>query len=270
VRNALPLVGILLAVAAGLWLFLGGEEPSGPGPDFTTVEGAGAASDPRVLEADGTPELDASGRPRPAPPRPSPRAVDPRAVPRGSIVVRPVGADGASVPAGDLRVDVTPTGRKDWRTQVGRFDQDAGAWTFDDVLAGPVRVDVRGDLVLDATATATVKEDAPVEVEIPLRPGGAIRYDVSGSGEERPGKVTLSLLDGAERPVVAWYQVRTPRSMTQPQRVASVTQGPEGVIFGLAPGTYRLRVESEDGIHDEQDVEVVPGGTAAVSFALGR
>lgn len=268
-RSPLVLVLVLAAAAAGYLLLAGGEE---------------SVYEPRPLEEIGDaestllPTNDAPGRPRRSPEgtrpaaakRRAPVVVDPRTVPRGRIDVRPVGPDGRPVASKTLRVSVEPTGRPDWVSRLGQVDPETGVWSFPKTLAGEVLVHVYGDFVSDARQKAVVEANDTTQVTVRLQPAGAIRYEVELSDRTRPKEVILTLLDEAGQPVEAWYEVRAGRASGKPRRARRIKQGPQGVLFGLAPGRYRLRAALERGEGYELPVVVLAGEAQAVSFELRR
>lgn len=266
-RHALSYVLILAAAAFGYLLLASGTDDDGPA-DFD------ADDTPAPMHEDLTTTLEAPTMPtrdRPAPPkRRPPKVVDPRTIPRGRIDVYVVGPDLKPILDGDLRVDVEPTGRKDWATRLGQLDPKQGAWVFRKVLAGEVEIRVRGDHVISKRQIARVRADRTSEATVHVDRAGAIHYDVVLYDKTRPKQVTLTLFDWQDRPVLAWYQARSRRTSTSPTRVRTITQGPEGAVFGVYPGHYRLRAVSENNEWDDIQLELKPGQTEQVTFVLRR
>jgi hypothetical protein len=267
-RHATPYLLILVAAVVGYLLIADGsdEGPESPLRDDAATPDPGDASDVTPLEAPGM-----AVRDRPNPPKRGPlRMVDPRTIPRGRIDVLPVGPDLTAIPSKRLRIDVEPTGRKDWAARLGRVDPATGVWAFHKILAGEVEIRVRGDHVIAKKQRAVVKADQTAQVTVRLEVAGALRYDVVLPDETRPKQVTLTLYDGRDRPVNAWFEERGHRRAGKPRFATSATQGPQGAVFGVPPGAYRLRAVSESGAWDDAEVDLVGGQTVPVTFQLGR
>jgi hypothetical protein len=265
-KNALPYALIVLAVGLGVLVFAGGEDPQ-EGPDLG-YEAPASGTGGGMLEAPG---LETGTRPAPEKTgRPAYKPVDPATVPRGVLEVAPQDAEGNPIPSRSLHVRVEPLGLKDWTPRLGRRDAETDTWTFPKVLAGDVRVRVWGDHVVETTVEAKVRAGQTARVVVPVALGGAVTYAVEDGSGKKPEHVTVTLRTPKGGAVDAWYQVRTSRVLTQPRRAKSLRQGPEGILFGVAPGSYRLRVENDVNEWDEEDVEIVAGKTAAVTLRLSR
>ena len=266
-RTYVPYLLILVAAVLG-YLLLG--DPGMPAPDDDLgldgperPEGSGPL---RVepLEAKGL-ETRGDPRPRAAPDLPS----DPRKLPKGTLLVRPLGPDLLPLSDRTLRLYARPLGQI--ATKLGLYQEEAAAWKFENVVAGPVEIRVTGDYILGATEEAVVAAGRETTHEVHLEIGGAIQYDVITYEKTRPEQVRVELLDGAGKPVRGWIQERTPMRMTQPRFVDTLTQGPEGVIFGLRPGPYRVKVTSlESEEWDEATVDVAARETRPITLEIRR
>ncbi|MDJ0521213.1 MAG: hypothetical protein QNJ90_03985 [Planctomycetota bacterium] len=268
-RNALPILLIVLAAAAGWWLLTGADDElppletsSGDQPSDGTDPGAMKAKGPEGLAAKGT---DPTKRRKPYRPLP-----DPRTLPKGSLVITMLGPDLKALDSGSLRVFIEPRTPALWRTKLPLYEKSSRTWRAKNVVAGPVRVRISGDHVVRRSVDAVVKRDRESTLSVTLDLAGAIRYDVIAYDKTRPEKVKLTLYDFQDRPVRAWYQERTSRRMTTPQEFQTAEIGPEGVVFGILPGRYRLRVVSPAEEWDDAEVDVVAGKTAKVSLEVRR
>lgn len=269
-RNALPILLILLAAAAGWWLLSGAEDELPP-LEVGGESELGPAPDAESLKATGSGDLTVRGRtPKkgraaiPAPP-------DPRTLPRGALVVTVLGPDLQPLKsAGTLRVYIEPATRAMWRTRLPIYDKKMRTWRLADAVAGPVQVRIEGDHIVKRTVQTVVKRDRENELSVTLDLAGAIQYDVIAYDKTRPDPVKLTLYDFRSKPVRAWYQERTSRRLTTPKEFETAEIGPEGVIYGILPGRYRLRVVSSFEEYDEAEVDIVAGQTAKVSLEVRR
>jgi hypothetical protein len=268
-RKHLPLLLILLAVGLGYWLLAGTPEDGDP------VEWEGdAGMDPGeddAADGRGDPtELDVSKRARTkARPKRVFQPADPRTLPKGVLLVVPVGPDLKPLMNEGLHILVTPRGQR--ATKQGVYDVATGARRFERVIAGPVDVKVTGDHIICRTTQAVVKRDAETTFELHLEMAGAVKYDVTTYAKTRPKRVLLELFDFDGQPADAWFQERTSRAMTQPRKSKSLTLGPEGVVFGIRPGRYRMKVtniESEEW--DDAEITVEGGKTVPLTLTVRR
>ena len=266
-RNLLPWLLIVLAVFLGYWLFAGGQEP-GPA-DFDVVDPGDAptAAPSEAGSLKGAAPVETGGSK--ARPKKVWQPPDPRTLPTGTLIVQPLGPELKPLVDKRLSVIATPKGHR--RSRLPQFNEDDGTWRFERILTGEVVVSVRGDHVVGRTVTAVVKRDRETTVEVHLERAGAVRYDVSTYAKTRPAKVLVELFDQAGQPAEAWFQVRTTRSMTQPMRKKAHTLGPEGVLFGLRPGQYRVKVTNvESDEWDDGEVTIEAGKTAELSLTVRR
>ena len=266
-----PVLLILLAVIAGYWLLA--SPPGEPTPDVDWVEGDPAdPSDPASLGATG---LSADGvAPRgPEKKRGKPyRTVDPRTLPKGTLYVTPVGPDDKPIDdeATHLRIYVEPVRAKGFPTRLGTWDKETGTYRFERVLAGDVNVRLYADHIARKIQRVRVRANQDNRITIPVELAGAIQYDVIAYDKKRPDPVRVELFDAQDKPVRAWYRISTATRLTSPKQVEVFTGGPEGIIFGIPPGSYRLKVTSEAEEWDDAKVEVVAAETKAVSLEVRR
>lgn len=267
-RTVLPWLLIVLAAVLGYWLFAG---PSDPRPaDYDAVDpGEGDPSGTGDVGAGLRGAAKAEGGTAGARPKKAWQPPDPRTLPTGSLRVQPLGPDLQPLMQRGLSIIVTPKGQR--RARLGHFSEEDGSWRFDRVIAGEVSIRVRGDHVVGQTVTAVVQRDRETLAQVHLEHAGAVRYDVNTYAKTRPPQVLVELFDQAGRPTEAWFQVRTSRSMTQPMLKKAHTLGPEGVLFGLRPGTYRVKATNvETDEWDDGEVTVEAGKTAALSLTVRR
>jgi hypothetical protein len=85
-----------------------------------------------------------------------------------------------------------------------------------------------------------------------------------------PTDVTITLLGMDDEPVLAFHESRSARRITMPAKHTSSVQGPEGAVFGLPAGRYKLRVESEEYGYQDVVVDVELDKTTKAEFELGR
>lgn len=262
-----PLVLLLAAVAVFLVL-----RPA-PGPVDVADPGP-AEPAPEAAPAPGL-SLEGAAAPRPAPePAPAgprvPTAIDPRTLPKGGLQVVVAGPDDAVLPTEGVRVHLEPApGSKAWHaTPLLLADVERATWTSDDVPAGPVRVRVTGDHVVETTLDTRVEAGVTGSVRVRVDRAGLLAYEVKLYSGEAPEQVTLTLLDARRQPVRVLYQVRTQAVLTQPRAATSATQGPQGVLLGVPPGRYVLRAVSAAEEYDEREVELAAGQSASVSLSI--
>lgn len=266
-RNVLPWLLILLAVGLGYWLFATDPDDDAPAYD---VGFEGDASVPPDLEATGLkgakkPETD----PKTKKPTKAWQPADPRTLARGVLIVRPLGPDLQPLVDRRLSIIVTPRGQR--AAKLGLFDEETGAWRFERVIAGPVDLRVTGDHIIGRSVQTQVVRDQETEFELHLERAGAVKYDVVTYAKTRPDKVLVELFDAGGRPANAWFQERGPRKLTQPQKKRAHTQGPEGVLFGIRPGDYTLKVTNiETEEWDEGEIRVEAGKTIPLTLTVRR
>ncbi|MDA1195903.1 MAG: hypothetical protein O2894_12055 [Planctomycetota bacterium] len=267
-RAYLPWLLILTAVVLGYYLLAGDEvAPRLPYEQDGDVASA-PPGDPRAVELKGA-DAPPPGSKKNAPPKPIWQPADPRTLPQGVLIIQPRGPDLKPLVDRGMSILVTPRGQK--ATKLGLFDEETGNWRFERVIAGTVDIRVTGDHIVGRSLTAVVRAEQEVEFELHLEHAGAVKYDVITYAQTRPEQVLLELLDSTDRPTEGWFQDRTPRKLTQPRLGKSATLGPEGVVFGIRPGRYKLKVTSiESDEWDTQEVEVVAGSTAPVTLEIRR
>lgn len=265
-RLLLPIA--LLLAALGVYLVLRGE--TGPvEPDAPSERAGRTAPAPGSIELRGPAPSPEAATPADAP---TPVVVDPRTLPKGALEVTVAGPDDVALAVEGITVHLEPgPGSKEWiATPLLLADGALGTWSCAEVPAGPVRVRVTGDHVLETVLDTRVEAGGANSVRVQVDRGGALTYDVKLFSGEAPEQVTLTLLDARRQPVRARYQVRTQRVLTQPRSATVMSQGPEGVVFGIPPGRYTLRAVSPAEESDESEVEITPGVTVAVSLRIRR
>jgi len=271
-HKTLPLLLLLLAVVLGVWLFLGREELRAPEYGLGFEEGSEPAEAAGPVSGAGLGAAGLEGttsRPRARRREPAPY-VDPRSLPRGSVIVHPLGPDLEPLEGADLRVYVEPAGRGGRPGKLGRYDKAQRTWRFENVIAGAVRVHVFGDHVADTWQPARVRAGRENHVTVHLDLAGAIHYVVTLYDKTQPKTVELTLLDFQEKPTPAWYQSRSSRHLSSPVHALKATLAPEGVVYGLAPGHYRLRAVSPNEEWDDAELDIRAGQTQVVKFEIRR
>jgi hypothetical protein len=270
-RSLLPLLSILVLLAGGAWLLLsaGDEEPTALELGPVVAPGAGREAGPLELAAPTSPP--GSGTRRGPKGSTEPVIIDPRTLPRGPLDVLVLGPDDVPIPHDEVRVSLEPgTGAKAWHaTPLLRPDPETNVWRGNDAV-GPVRVRVSGDTLVAKDVETQVTAEAGEPLRVHVDRAGALDYTITRFGAEPLTEVTLTLLDGARRPVLVGYQVRTETLLTQPSQARSMTQAPRGVIFGIPPGRYTLRVTSAADESAEAEVDVEARKTVPVALQLLR
>ena len=91
---------------------------------------------------------------------------------------------------------------------------------------------------------------------------------VPGAVEPRVGEIVeVELRDWPGRPAEGGFEAHA----TQARKATRLTLGPEGLVFGIRPGRYRLKatsIESEEW--DDGEIEVVAGKTLTLSLTVRR
>lgn len=267
-KKTLPAVLLALGLIAAYVLLARSSEDERNDPDWSEESREVAVPS----EGLGVGLAAGGARPKEVDPRKGrvPVAADPRTRPRGTLILRFVGPKDELLPTPALRVYVDSVGRGGFPTRLGRYDEDARTWRFEQVPAGKVKVRLHADHIVRKVEVVPVKADSENKVKIQVQQAGAIQYDVIAYDKTRPAKVKLTLYDSQDRPTRAWYQVRSSRSQTTPRAAETITQGPEGVLLGVLPGRYRLKVVSEYDEYDEAVVQVIAGATQKVSLEVRR
>lgn len=272
-RPLLLLVVVLLA-GGGAWLLLRPAEPRPSELDPAGERPVGLETTPPSLEG-ARPGATAPGRggaeggvaPRPGP------VIDPRTLPRGPLEVHVFDVDDQPIHSDAVTVDVgAAPGQPAWFDKpLLNPDPQGHVWKGDGFLAGPVRVRVFGDHVVEETLASVVETQPTAPVVVRMRWGGSIEYHATLLDGSEPKEVRVTLLGARKQPVEAYYQVRTETVLTEPRRLPEATLGARGLIFGIPPGTYTLRLDSpatDEG--DVREVVVEPRKTLALELKLTR
>ncbi len=269
-RFLLPLLSILVLLAAGAWLLFSGDSEEPTALELGPTVAPGASREDGSLEL--TSPVAPPGTRRGPKGSPEPALIDPRQLPVGPLEVLVLGPDDLPIPHDDLRVTVeSGAGAMAWHaTPLLRPDPETNIWKATDVLAGPVRVRVSGDTIVARDIDTQVTVEAGELLRVHVDRAGALEYTATRYGDEPLTEVTLTLLDATGRPVLVGYQVRTQTHLTQPQQARSISQAPQGVIFGIPPGRYTLRVTSAADESAEAEVDVESRKTLPVALQLLR
>ena len=154
---------------------------------------------------------------------------------------------------------------------LGMPDYDTGVWRFDKVVVGWVRVLVVGDHILETKARVRVTKSQTERVDVVVKRGGAIAYEVEMYSGERPENVALELRHPeSKRPLNVYWQMRSPDRHSSARKATQARMGPQGIVFSVPPGRWVLHVTSDEGEIDEVDVEVVAGETAKAEVKLRK
>jgi hypothetical protein len=271
--RALPWLLLLALVAGAAWLLFakGSPEepvdlrPEGAPSGAPAPEGGGL----RLAPPPGTPTP--KERPSPDGPR-APVIIDPRTIPVGPIAVDVLGPDDQRVPHEEINVSVTAgKGSKAWHAAPLLVpDPQTGIWAAPNVFVGPVRVSVFGETILPRDVETNVTSTAHEPLRIHVDRAGRLEYVVKTFGGEPLEEVTVTLLGASGKPQRVYYQVRTSTVVTQPRLATEARQGPEGLVYSIPPGSYRLRVTSPAGEWEEAQVEVKPLSSEKVELTVRR
>lgn len=269
-RRLLPWLLLLLLAGGAVWLLRGGPA-EGPGVD----EALAPTPLPAAPAASAQPGLAAQApvrAPKAAPARVPEPVVDPRNLPMGPLSVLPLGPDDEPIACDLVTVSVEPgKGARAWHVQpLLQADRQTQVWSAERVFAGPVKVRVWGDTVVPVEVETVVDSEARPPLRVHVDRAGMIEYEVSTYRDEPLGDVTLQLTGSGGRAVQAYWQVRTETVLTQPRLAREAVQGPQGVVFGIPPGTYRLRATSPAGEWEEAAVTVEPLGRHPVAIKVRR
>lgn len=265
-----PLLSAAL-LAAVLYLLLREDAPR-PSLDDAPAVPAPAAPDPGTFggaQLTGSKPAGATAAPAP---KASPPSIDPRTLPRGPLSVAVFGPDDRPIPSEEVRVQVGPgKGSREWHaTPLLLTEPGSNVWHSTDVLAGAVEVRVTGDHLVTKSVQVKVAPGTPTDLKVHVDRAGAIAYAVTLFSGEAPEQVTLTLLDAQRKPVAAQFQVRTPSVLTTPRFSSTITQGPQGVVLGIAPGRYTLRAVTAEDEYDEAAVEIAAGATVEVNLSIRK
>ncbi|MFM8978892.1 MAG: hypothetical protein ACKOSS_00280, partial [Planctomycetia bacterium] len=247
----------------------------GDGGGGEVEEGLAPAATPAPAAAGAQPGLAAQAparAPKAAPARVPEPVVDVRNLPVGSLAVLPLGPDDEPIACDLVTVSVEPgKGARAWHVQPLLVpDRQTQVWSGERIFAGPVKVRVWGDTVVPVEVEAVVDSEVRPPLRVHVDRAGLIEYEVSTYRDEPLGDVTLQLTGAGGRAVQAFWQVRTETVLTQPRLAREAVQGPQGVVFGIPPGTYRLRATSQAGEWEEAAVTVEPLGRHPVALKVRR
>lgn len=266
-RGALLLLLIGLPILAFLLLREGGVDA-----DVVSVSRGTDEREPSTLAE--PPPTDDEDRPtiplRPgAGVREAPRQPTYDELPKGELRVRVLTPDGEKVSTRDVRLRLERMGAAFSHGHVALRDIETETFRYPALVIGKLRVYAEGDHVREGVVEAEVLENRVVEAEVVVEPAGAIHYVASYFDGRQPESVKLTLRrKGEDRPVQATYQVRTPETLTTPRRERTWTQGPDGLILSLAPGTYVLEAVAPDNAATDQTIEVRSGETVDLELPL--
>ncbi len=255
------------AVAAGLWLLLGSGGVDVPAP-YEPPARTRPPEEPATPIASSPAPLLPGPRPRVRPPS---RPVGPEGpiTKTGDILVRPVAAEGVTVPDQGLGFELEALGPRPSAQPLPR-KQDDGTYLYAGVPIGKYRVRVYADSILDAVLPVEVTADEEQVVDLTIVAGASVAF-TARIGENDVESVTLRLLDGRGQPVAARMQARTPTVLTTPRVVSEVTlPAGAGVVSGLKSGRYTLKGETPGGGLDEQTFDVKAGEALSVDLRFRR
>jgi hypothetical protein len=269
-----PLAAFLFVAVAVGWLLISREDPAGP------EDGVEPGRETPVAE--GGPTLVAPPAPSPHPDggaeqsgtmRTGPPSIDPRTLARGPLEVHVLDLDDQPVHSNEVTVDVgAAAGQPAWFDKpLLNPDPDGHVWKGDGFLAGPASVRVFGDHVLEQSVPVVIEKEPTPPVVVRVAWGGSVAYRATRLDGSEPAEVRVTLIGARKQPVLASYQVRTETVLTEPRRATEMVQGPRGLVFGVPPGTYTLRVVSPaTDESDVREVTVEARKTTEVALRLAR
>lgn len=272
-RRALPFLLALVLVGGALAVLLRPQPPDeplelDPSSAPTGTAGPGEASSVGLEPRAGPPRPPPSTAERPG----TPVVIDPRSLPRGTLTVEVLGPDDQRIPGDDITVRVAPgRGSERWHaTPMLGCDPTTQLWSSPEVPVGPVKVHVFGESIVATDVETVVTKEPGETLRVHVDRAGRIEYVVTTYADEPPGDVDLTLLKPNRSAQQAYYQVRTETVLTEPRRVRQIRQGPKGVIFGIPPGRYTLRVTSQAGEFEEAEVDVEAQKAQQVTLKVRR
>jgi hypothetical protein len=272
-RSSLLLLLVVLAFGAVVWLVLLGGSVTGD-DDGSDIGRAGPSAPDAAppLREDPQPGLEGTGeandgrRRRPLWP-----VLPTDKIPRGNLTVTPVDADGNALDKANVTIRLEREGAEFASPPLAQPDYETGAWRFEKVVIGWVKVIAFGDHIEESRARANIEAGRTNEVKVTCRPSGMIRYTAKLYSGEAPEKIALKLLHPrTKRPATAYWEVRQAETHAAVRRAAQVVQGPQGVVFGMPAGKWILHATSEEDEIDQQEVEVRPGETTEVEVLLRK
>jgi hypothetical protein len=252
VRAAFALLVVVALGALGWWILRPAGTPRAAGP-YVGETDAEPAVGPASAEKPATPTLPARTV---VAKKQEPKAPSSPAAGKGDLVVVLVPPEGGAVPL-DAKIDLEPLGRK-FSAYPLALRQEDGSWRYTAIPAGRYRVWVLSPGWRDASAEATVTNDAEARASIPLAPGASAKFRVVTWVGEAPANFSVSVFDGRRLPVAASFQVSATR--VRVPAGSSIGGATEGTLIGLKPGTYTLRATGEGGEIDEATFEAKVGG----------
>lgn len=265
--RVLLVLGFLAGLAAVLWLAW----PRGAGPDPT-----GPLLEPALPATPGEsppPPLAPAAVLAPAPgaastpPGPTWPVLPTDQIPRGGLDVTVLAPDGTPYPLEGVQVRLVRQGSDFYAEPLALPDASRKVFAFQGVPYGKVTVQVWGDHVQHATREADVPEGRTNAVEVFADRAGAIRYKAVLPDDTRPATVTLRLLPRRSRQaLLVHFQTRLPDHLTSDVRATEATLPPEGIVFAVPPGSYRLVGTSAEGATTEVEVEVAENATSDVEL----
>ena len=263
-----PFLILVLAVVGGYWLLASdsGDDPYAAWDDDPVAdEGEGDMLESTGLAAGGrAPEPEGKKKRKPY------RTIDPRTLPRGTLYVTPIGPNDKPIEKQQLRIRVLGVRAGAFPTKLpAHFDEETGTYRFDKVLEGEVNVELYADHIQRKVQKVRIRANQDNRHTIAVKPGATIEYDVVAYDKSKPD-VRVMLFDAQDKPVKAWYLVRTTTRLTTARYLESINQGPEGSIISLEPGDYRIKVISEAEEWDDAKVTLKAGETKKVSLEVRR
>ena len=272
--RSLPALMILLAALGALWLFFWSDSVDPATPDlggFELETSAEADLAPEPLESelpedadvpdDETPEPEPEPLPEDEPEKPDPTV--------GGLELRVTDRDGQVLDREGVTARITYVRRPDRPAIPGVAEGDTAVFRFRELPLGAARVFVEGDLLMTGMLQATIQGGATSRRSLIVKRAAALQYDIQYADGTRPKEVHLSLLDAQAQPVRARYRP-DPAGETpaRPRQGRLVRVPPQGVVFGLRPGTYTLKAVITGGGAGAETVSVSVGATTWVVVAL--
>ncbi len=266
-KQALPLAAAALLIAALAYLLLGGDDSTTDADLLSETGESGSNTGEDAMTAEPGTGLHGTNDGSRKPKRFGPNPMKPYKPRVGVLEVLPLDPDGEPISADLCNVSLERVKPAEPLGKVGIRDRETNVWRFNKVPIGGVRVVVSGDHLIEAREVVLVRENSTKFHKIGVEQGALVKYQIELPDGTAPKDVSLSLINHQGRPTRVYWQVRELKGMTSAQPAKTIKLGAKGVVYGMRPGKYELRAETEHyaGI---EEILVGAGDTLEVTLLL--
>lgn len=269
-RSPWPIAAALVLAGLLAWMLLSGDAPDQDADEYSGDAGSTAthnAEEAMRAEEAGLTGTSGTGRPTR---RKGPNPYKPFKERTGTLEVLPLDPDGQPVSRDMCTVSLERVNPPEKMGKLGFRDKETNVWTFKKVPIGTIKVVISGDHLVEARQNVRVREGVVTHRKVPVEYGALVRFKAVMPDGAAPKQVKLQLINAQGRPASVYWQSRDPRLTTSARRATQIRLPAEGVVYGLRPGRYELRAETDDEFDAAMEVVVGPRDTEDILLELRR